>query len=149
MTLGVLEFGSWEEATLKAGKSPTTTRARVARDFKPRREDARDDLFLAMGCASRNENSARTIDLKEAHLNAKCDVEEWVELPDEFKKFGKYAKLTRWSYGMTTSAFGWQDDFARRLGDWRVSTWQCRFNEILPKTLCTAATSRSQPLNRS
>ena len=35
------------------------------------------------------------IDAKEAHLNAKCDAEEWVELPDELKKFGKNAKLQR------------------------------------------------------
>ena len=28
------------------------------------------------------------VDVKKAHLNAKCDEEEWVELPDEFKKMG-------------------------------------------------------------
>ena len=27
------------------------------------------------------------IDVKRAHLNASSDVEEWVELPDELKKF--------------------------------------------------------------
>ena len=26
------------------------------------------------------------VDVKKAHLNAKCEEEEWVELPDEFKK---------------------------------------------------------------
>ena len=30
------------------------------------------------------------------HLKAKNDEEEWVELLDEFKKFGKYAELKRW-----------------------------------------------------
>ena len=27
-------------------------------------------------------------DLKKAHLNAKCGEEEWLELADEFTKFG-------------------------------------------------------------
>ena len=31
------------------------------------------------------------VDVKKAHLNAKCDEEEWVELPNEFNKFGRYA----------------------------------------------------------
>ena len=35
-----------------------------------------------------------------AHVNAMCDEEEWVELPDEFKKFGKYAKLKREFFGI-------------------------------------------------
>ena len=64
-TLGMFEFGSWQEGTSKAGKAPTTTelidrvkldddgrefvRCRlVARDFKPGREGPRDDLFAAM-----------------------------------------------------------------------------------------------------
>ena len=34
------------------------------------------------------------IDVKIAHLETKCEEEEWVELPDEFKTFGWYAKLT-------------------------------------------------------
>ena len=63
-TLGMFEFGSWHEATLKAGKAPTTTkwidRAKkdddgrefvrcrlVAGDFKPRQKGPRDDLFAA------------------------------------------------------------------------------------------------------
>ena len=29
------------------------------------------------------------IEVNEAHFTEKCDEEEWVELPDEFKKFGK------------------------------------------------------------
>ena len=64
-TLGKFKYGSWQEATWKAGKAPSTTkwinrvkkdddgrefvRCRlVARDFKPRREGPRDDLFAAM-----------------------------------------------------------------------------------------------------
>ena len=33
------------------------------------------------------------IDVKKAHFIAKCEEEEWVGLLDEFKKFGKCAKL--------------------------------------------------------
>ena len=40
------------------------------------------------------------IDEKKAHLNATCDEEEWVALPDEFEEFGRYAKRQRWLYGM-------------------------------------------------
>ena len=64
-TLEMFEFGSWQEATSKAGKAPTTTKwidrvtmgddgrdfvrcPPVARDFKPRREGPRDDFFAAM-----------------------------------------------------------------------------------------------------
>ena len=64
-TLKMFEFGSWEDVTSRAGKMPTTTkwvdpvkkddnrkifvRCRlVARDFKPKREGPRDDLFAAM-----------------------------------------------------------------------------------------------------
>ena len=64
-TLKMFEFGSWEDATSRTSKMPTTTkwvdRAKkddtgktfvrcrlVARDFKPKREEPRDDLFAAM-----------------------------------------------------------------------------------------------------
>ena len=33
------------------------------------------------------------IDVKKAQFNAKCEEEEWIELQDEFKKFGKCIKL--------------------------------------------------------
>ena len=59
------------------------------------------------------------IDVKRAHLNAKCDEEEWVELLDELKKFGENAKLKRWSYGLRKAASGRLDGCARRL----VNVW--------------------------
>ena len=52
------------------------------------------------------------IDVKKAHLNLKCDEEEWVKLPNEFGKFGKYAKLKIWLYGMRKAASGREDDYA-------------------------------------
>ena len=44
-------------------------------------------------------------------------AEDWVELLDEFKKFGKYARLKRWLYGMRKAASGWEDDYARLVND--------------------------------
>ena len=86
-TLGMFELGSWKEATSKAGMAPTLMKwidrmkknddgsefvrcQPVARDFKPRQEGPRDDLFAAMppleakkelfanvaGCVRRDEN---------------------------------------------------------------------------------------------
>ena len=74
----------------------------VARDFKVKNEKARDDLFASMppleakkmmfrmtagvrGWRRRNnkeEIKLMFIDVKKAHLNAKCDEEAWVELPE-------------------------------------------------------------------
>ena len=107
----------------------------VARDFQPLYEGPRDDLFAALppleakkaliafvaGLRERrrtqghDETKPMSIDAKKAHLNAKCDEEKWVELPTEFEKFGRYAKLKRWLYGMRKAASGWEDDHARRL----------------------------------
>ena len=55
------------------------------------------------------------VDVKKAHLNAPCDEEEWVELPEEFERWGKYARLRRWLYGMRRAAAGWEDEYAQKL----------------------------------
>ena len=120
-TLKMLEFESWEEATSKAGKMPTTTKRvdrnkkddngktfvmyrLVARDFKPKHEGPSDDLFAAMPpleakkalfafvawvrvkrrTQGHEEVKLMFVDVKKAHLNAKCEEEEWVEVPNEF-----------------------------------------------------------------
>ena len=44
------------------------------------------------------------IDVRKAHLNAVCDEEEWVELPEAFWKWGRYAKMKRWLYDMRKAA---------------------------------------------
>ena len=64
---------------------------------------------------SHDELKIMFIDVKKAHLNARCGEEEWVELPGEFEKFWRYATLKRWLYGMRKAASGWEDDHARRL----------------------------------
>ena len=64
-TLGMFELGFWKDATSRTSKMPTTTKwvdramkddnrkmfvtcRLVARDFKPKREGPKDDLFAAM-----------------------------------------------------------------------------------------------------
>ncbi len=74
----------------------------VARDFKPRREGPRNDLFAAMppleakktllalaaGERGRRRRQGKgqekvlLADVKKTHLNANCEEEEWVELPE-------------------------------------------------------------------
>ena len=66
-------------------------------------EETSCDLFAAMPpleakkafrCAreqTRNQEEMKlmVIDVKKAHIDAKCNEEKWVELLNEFKKFGK------------------------------------------------------------
>ena len=99
----------WVDRAKKDDTGKTFVRCRlVARDFKPKREGPRDDLFAAMPpleakkalfafvagvrenrrAQGHDEVKLMFVDVKKAHLNAKCDEEEWVELRNEFNKFG-------------------------------------------------------------
>ena len=78
-------------------------------------------------------------DVKNAHLNAECDVEERVERLDESKEFGKS---------------GWEDDNARKLVNdglqrGRAASTIFRNPKVKCVSLCLTATSRSQPRSRS
>ena len=66
-----------------------------------KREQGQDEVKLML------------IDVKKPHLNAKCKEEKWVELPDESKNFGRYAKLVKWLHGVRMAASGWKDDHAK------------------------------------
>ena len=55
------------------------------------------------------------IDVKKAHLNARSEEEAWVELPEEFREWGRYARLRRWLSGMCKAAIGWEGDYAQKL----------------------------------
>ena len=57
------------------------------------------------------------IDVRKAHLNAKCDEEEWVELPEEMWGWGRYARLRRWLYGMRKAAAGWEEDYSQKFAE--------------------------------
>ena len=109
----------------------------VGRDFKKKGTEEREDLFAAMppleskklifrmvarvrGQRRRKglaEVKLMFIDVRKAHLNAVCEEEEWVELPEDFWEYGVHARLRRWLYGMRKEAAGWEEDYARRMVD--------------------------------
>ena len=55
------------------------------------------------------------IDVKKAHLYARCEEEEWIQLPEEFWEYGKYAGLRRWLCGVRKAAAGWEEEYAGKL----------------------------------
>ena len=55
------------------------------------------------------------VDVKKAHLNARRDEVEWVELADELEEHGWYAKLRKWLYCMRKAASECEDDYSRKL----------------------------------
>ena len=167
-TSKMFEFGSWEDATTRSSKMPTTTkwvdRAKkddtgktfvrcrlVARDFKPKREGARDDLFAAMPqleakkylfafvagvrekrpAHAHEEVKLMFVDVKKAHLNAKCDEEEWVELPDEFKKI-EVRQVEEMAIRDEKGSVGMGGRLRKKTGGRRVSSRQSSINDILP-----------------
>ena len=103
----------------------------VARDFKPKWEDDRADLFASMPpleakkalfskAASQVGLSRKKkllfIDAKKAHLNGKVDegTNAYIQLPDEVGKPGKVGKLNFWLYGMRPAARGWENDYSKK-----------------------------------
>ena len=123
----------------------------MARDSKPKREGPRDDLFAAMppleakktlfafveGVSEKrraqghDEVKLMFVDVKKAHLNAKCDEERWAELQDGFKKIGRDAKLKRWLCGMRKGGVEMRGRLRKKTcGGW-VSTRQSSVDDIL------------------
>ena len=106
-TSKMLTRTKWVDRAKKDDNLKIFVRCRlVARDFKQMDEGPRDDLFAAMPpleafvagmrekrrVQGHDEVKFMFVDVEKAHLNAKCDEEDWVEVPDEFKKFARYAK---------------------------------------------------------
>ena len=107
----------------------------VARDFKPRGERDREDLFADMPPLEAKRLLLRMtkiddwkngrkriikvllIDVRKAHLNAVCEEDAFVEIPPESILYqeGKCGKLKRWLYGMRPAAQGWQKDYTAKL----------------------------------
>jgi len=109
----------------------------VARDFKPKGEKDRVDLFAAtppleakkflfMHAVQENARRRRTgrprikimmIDVKKAHLNGflKPGERAYIELPGEAGKRGMCGRLRRWLYGMRPAAGAWEDDYSDKL----------------------------------
>ena len=147
------DFGVGEECDVQdcwnnTGKPPISTklvrvnkgsaaqpdvRARLcARDFKPKGDSGRCDLFAAMppleakkllfrmaALGRRQWRRGRwrkqkimLIDVTKAHLNGRVpeDIHAYVELPD-----GTCWRLKRWLYGMRPAASYWEADYAERM----------------------------------
>ena len=136
--------GIWEKAPISecwqvTGEKPTSVkwvdvkkRSRlVARDFKPKGEKSRPDIFASMpplaakkllfSMAASQEGKARKmtlmfIDIKKAHLNGKCEEPAYVELPSEVPhETDECGRLLFWLYGMRPAARAWEEDYATRL----------------------------------
>ena len=69
------------------------------------------------------------VNVKKAHLYARCEEEELVQLPEEFWEYGKYSRLRRWLYGVRKAAAGWEEEYAGKLESEGFRSW------------CTATTS--------
>ena len=140
------------EAYNKTGKSPLSTkwvdtdkthgtgkaeiRARwVARDFKPRGEKDREDLFCAtpplellrfllsrQATRRRDGRERKTmfIDVRKAHLVPECKEDVFVELPEEAEvEDDECGKLLHWLYGCRKAGQAWEDHYSavlRRAG---------------------------------
>ena len=129
-TLEIFGFGSWEDATSKASKLPTTTewvgrvqkddggrefaRCRlVARVFKPRREGPRDDLFAAMPPLESEKalfayiTGASEMWRQRGQPEAKRTSKKKNGLSCRANlRIWRYARLKRWLYGMREVAPG-------------------------------------------
>ena len=151
--IGLYEEVPVEECWEKTGKAPTSTRwvdvnkgtvekpdvrcRLVARDFKPKGERDREDLFAAMPPLESKkllfqkairENRERRrkgqdgiklmfIDVKKAHLYGVVPEGEhaYIELPGEAEKQGKCGRLNKWLYGMRNAASAWEKHYSDRL----------------------------------
>ena len=140
--------GAWERVPIsmcyeKTGKGPTSgkwvdvqkeagVRSRyVGRDFKPKGEDPRAEIFASMppleakkilfSRAASQVGQARKkkllfIDIKKAHMNAVCKEWAFVELPEEIREEGWCGRLKYWLYGMRPAARAWEEDYVTKLG---------------------------------
>ena len=103
----------------------------VARDFHPKGEKDREDLFAATPPleAKRMLMSKATtrwkkggirkmmfIDARKAHLNPECEGDVYIELPREAGAGpGKVGKLNYWLYGFRPAAQAWERHYSEKL----------------------------------
>ena len=103
----------------------------MARDFKPKGEKDREDLFAAMPpweakrlmfrmaarsmAQDRDRHVLIFVDVKKAHLNGRLGEDEWafVKLPKEAG--GKVVRLRRWLHGMRPAAGAWERDYREHM----------------------------------
>jgi len=109
----------------------------VARDFKPKGEKDRSEIFAAMppleskkllfqqAVTQNARNRSRgeeglefmLVDVKKAHLNGFVGEDEfaYIELPWRATKEGQCGRLRRWLYGMRQAASAWERDYSEKL----------------------------------
>jgi hypothetical protein len=141
------EKGIWEKVPLqkcwdKLGRGPTTgkwvdvqkgedVRSRyVGRDFKPKGEGPRAEIFASMPpleakkvlfsraasqSGERRKKKLLFIDVKKAHMNAVCREWAFVDLPEEIHEEGWCAQLKFWLYGMRPAARAWEEEYGNKL----------------------------------
>ena len=126
----------WVDVNKGSKEEPEVRSRLVARDFKPRGDKDREDLFAAMppleakrllfcqAAAQRpvwrkgrwQKKKLLFVDVKKAHLNGKVDSDQFIviELPREVGGDKRYGRLRRWLYGMRGAASAWERDFSMR-----------------------------------
>ena len=137
-TRGIWNVVPVSECWSTTGMAPTTVkwvdtkkRSRlVGRDFKPKGEAERADIFASMPpweakkllfskAASqkglKKKRKILFIDVTKAHVNGVCEVDAYIDLPGEVRQEGKCAKLYFWLYGMRPAARAWEDLYAEKL----------------------------------
>ena len=127
----------WVKVNKGTVEAPEVRCRLVARDFKPKGEKDRGDLFAAMPPLEAkkalfqqavNENARNRacgregiklmlIDVKKAHLNGVVGEDEYayIELPGEAGKSGKCGRLKRRLYGMRQAASAWERGYTTKL----------------------------------
>ena len=149
--VGLYEPASLEECFRETGRQPISTRwvdvnkgseerpdvrsRLVARDFKPKGERDRGDLFAAMPPLEAKKMLFRMaagqpkewrggkwekqklmfIDVKKAHLNGVLEAGERAYVTMPGCKPGTCARLKKWLYGMRPAASAWEKDFSEKL----------------------------------
>ena len=138
--------GIWERVPVsmcweKLGRAPTSgkwvdvqketgPRSRyVGRDFKPKGEGPRAEIFASMPpleakkilfsraasqAGERRKRKLLFIDIKKAHMNAVCQEWAFIELPEEIREEGQCGLLKHWIYGMRPAARAWEEDYSSK-----------------------------------
>ena len=124
----------WVDTNKGSVELPDVRCRLVARDFKSKGGEGREDLFAATPpaeaerlalsravtrCGRKGKWKKRKlmfIDAKKAHLNAPCEGDVYVALPEEAEGGeGVCGKLDQWLYGCRPAAQAWEEFYATRL----------------------------------
>ena len=167
--LKMFELGSWEDATSRTNKMPTTTkwvdRAKkddtgktfvrcrlVARDFKPKREGPRDDLFAAMppleakkalfafvagvrekGRAQGNDEvKLMFVDVKKGASQREVRRGRMGRATERIQQIWEVRQVEEMAIRDEKGSVGMGGRLCKKIGGGRVSTRQSSINDILP-----------------